>query len=111
MFHKARLWERFRTKFEDDKLSEMLRDVIGEDTSLGSDKLHTLPMMVLRNATTDPHGHCPITRTRNTTMPLAPTATLSCHSGSLCVRVLRRRLIFHRRLSISGATSSSWMAE
>src|SRR5205823_1552928 len=44
MFHKARLWERFRTKFESDKLTEMLRDVIGEDTTLGSDKLHTLLM-------------------------------------------------------------------
>ena len=53
MFHKARLWERFRTKFKDDKLSEMLRDVIGEDTTLGSEKLCTLLMMVLRNATTD----------------------------------------------------------
>jgi hypothetical protein len=53
MFHKARLWERFRTKFEDDNLSKMLRDVIGEDTTLGSEKLRTLLMMVLRNATTD----------------------------------------------------------
>ena len=53
MFHKARLWERFRTKFEDDKLSKMLRDVIGEDTTLGSEKLRTLLMMVMRNATTD----------------------------------------------------------
>ena len=53
MFHKARLWERFRTKFEDDKLSNMLRDAIGEDTALGSEKLRTLLMMVLRNATTD----------------------------------------------------------
>jgi hypothetical protein len=53
MFHKARLWERFRTKFKDDKLSEMLRNVIGEETTLGSEKLRTLLMMVLRNATTD----------------------------------------------------------
>jgi patatin-like phospholipase len=53
MFHKARLWERFRTKFEDDKLSQMLRDVIGPDTTLGSEKLRTLLMMVMRNATTD----------------------------------------------------------
>ena len=53
MFHKARLWERFRTKFESDKLSEMLLGVIGEDTTFGSDKLRTLLMMVLRNATTD----------------------------------------------------------
>ena len=53
IFHKARLWERFRTKFESDELSEMLRDVSGEDTTLGSEKLRTLLMMVLRNATTD----------------------------------------------------------
>ena len=53
MFHKARLWERFRTKFESDKLSETLRDVIGGDTTLGSEKLRTLLMIVLRNATTD----------------------------------------------------------
>src|ERR1700758_83958 len=53
MFHRARLWERFRTKFEDDKLSRMLRDVIGENTTLGSEKLRTLLMMVMRNATTD----------------------------------------------------------
>jgi uncharacterized protein len=53
MFHKARLWERFRAKFEDDKLSKMLRDVIGEDTTLGSEKLRTFLMMVMRNATTD----------------------------------------------------------
>src|SRR5215475_12155796 len=36
MFHKARLWERFRTKFSDDKLSQMLRDVVGEKTTFGS---------------------------------------------------------------------------
>ena len=44
MFHKARLWERFRTQFESDKLSDMLRDLIGEETTLGSEKLHTLLM-------------------------------------------------------------------
>src|SRR5262245_10234803 len=53
MFHKARLWERFRTKFSDDKLSQMLRDVVGEKTTFGSTNLRTLLMMVLRNATTD----------------------------------------------------------
>jgi uncharacterized protein len=40
-------------EIEDDKLSKILGDVIGEDTTLGSEKLHTLLMMVLRNATTD----------------------------------------------------------
>ena len=44
MFEKARLWERFRTKFRDDKLSAMLRDLIGADTRFGSDKLQTLLM-------------------------------------------------------------------
>ncbi|MFL6551745.1 MAG: patatin-like phospholipase family protein [Chthoniobacterales bacterium] len=40
-------------EIEDDKLSKILGDAIGEDTTLGSEKLHTLLMMVLRNATTD----------------------------------------------------------
>ena len=53
MFHPARLWERLRTKFDDDNLSRMLKEVIGEETTLGSDKLRTLLMIVLRNATTD----------------------------------------------------------
>jgi uncharacterized protein len=53
MFEKARLWERFRTKFRDDKLAAMLKDVIGEETVFGSEKLRTLLMIVLRNATTD----------------------------------------------------------
>jgi len=72
MFHKARLWERFRTKFESDKLSEMLRDLIGEDTTLGSEKLHMLLMMVLRNATTDspwPLSNNPAAKYNDTTRP------------------------------------------
>ena len=53
MFEKARLWERFKTKFRDDKLSIMLQNLIGADTPFGSEKLRTLLMIVLRNATTD----------------------------------------------------------
>ena len=53
MFQKARLWERFKTKFRDDALAKMLRDIIGADTTFGSDKLHSLLLIVLRNATTD----------------------------------------------------------
>lgn len=53
MFEKARLWERFQTKFRNDKLSAMLRKIVGEETPFGSDKLQTLLMIVLRNATTD----------------------------------------------------------
>ena len=79
MFHKARLWERFRTKFESDKLSEMLRDVIGEDTTFGSEKLRTLLMMVLRNATTDspwPLTNNPAAKYNDTSSPrLQPEVT------------------------------------
>jgi uncharacterized protein len=53
MFHPAKLWERLRTKFDDDNLSRMLKEVVGEETTLASDKLQTLLMIVLRNATTD----------------------------------------------------------
>jgi patatin-like phospholipase/acyl hydrolase len=53
MFQPARLWERLHTKFDDDNLTKMLKEVSGEETTLGSDKLRTLLMIVLRNATTD----------------------------------------------------------
>ena len=53
MFDKANILRRFRYKFDDDKLSTKLREVFGVDTTLGSDRLRTLLMMVLRNASTD----------------------------------------------------------
>ncbi|MFL6530077.1 MAG: patatin-like phospholipase family protein, partial [Chthoniobacterales bacterium] len=53
MFQPAKLWERLHTKFQDDNLTRMLKGVIGEETTLGSEKLQTLLMVVLRNATTD----------------------------------------------------------
>lgn len=53
MFDKAFLLKRFRYKYEDDRLAEKLQDVIGVDTTLGSDRLRTVLMMVMRNATTD----------------------------------------------------------
>ena len=53
MFQPARLWERLHTKFDDDNLTRMLKEVTGPETTLGSDNLRTLLMIVLRNATTD----------------------------------------------------------
>ncbi|MCM3903945.1 MAG: patatin-like phospholipase family protein [Pyrinomonadaceae bacterium] len=53
MFDKASLLKRFRYKFEDEKLAEKLQTVFGKDTTLGSNKLKTILMMVMRNATTD----------------------------------------------------------
>lgn len=53
MFDKACVLRRFRYKYEDEKLSAKLKEVIGAETKLGSDSLKTLLMLVLRNATTD----------------------------------------------------------
>jgi len=47
------VFKRFRTKYEDQKLAEKLQAVFEKDTTLGSDKLQTVLMMVMRNATTD----------------------------------------------------------
>ncbi len=53
MFDKASLLRRFRHKYEDEKLAVKLQAVFGKDATLGSDKLKTVLMMVMRNATTD----------------------------------------------------------
>jgi uncharacterized protein len=53
MFDKAFLLQRFRYKFEDEKLAAKMQEVFGKNTTLGSDKLKTVLMMVMRNATTD----------------------------------------------------------
>jgi patatin-like phospholipase/acyl hydrolase len=53
MFDKAFLLKRFRYKYEDEKLAAKMQEVFGKDTTLGSDKLKTVLMIVMRNATTD----------------------------------------------------------
>lgn len=53
MFDKAGLRERFRYLFRHDKLAERLRGEIGADTTLGSDKVRTLLLLVMRNASTN----------------------------------------------------------
>jgi uncharacterized protein len=52
MFLKARLWERWHSKFRNDALSARLRDLFGS-VKLGSDRLQTLLMLVLSNASTN----------------------------------------------------------
>jgi len=52
-FSPAGYLQRFRYKYEDDKFSALLREVLGAETTLGSEKLRTLLMMVMRNAVTD----------------------------------------------------------
>jgi len=53
MFEQASVLRRFRYKYEDSKLSQKLQEVFGASTALGSDRLKTLVMLVMRNATTD----------------------------------------------------------
>src|SRR6516162_9064016 len=53
MFVKANPLKRLRYKFEDEPLAEKLRDVFGADTRFGSDKLRTLLLLIMRNASTD----------------------------------------------------------
>ena len=52
MFDKASILKRHRYKFEDEKLSKRLQEEF-EGQSLGSDRLKTLLMLVMRNASTD----------------------------------------------------------
>jgi patatin-like phospholipase/acyl hydrolase len=53
MFDKSRLLDRFRYKYDDDHLAARLRKELGAETTLGSEQLRTLLLIVMRNATTD----------------------------------------------------------
>jgi len=53
MFDKASLLKKWKYKYNDEGLANKLKDELGSDTTLGSDKLRTMLMMVMRNATTD----------------------------------------------------------
>ena len=53
MFDKASILKRFRYKYEDEKLSDKMKEVFGKETTLGTDRLRTVLMMVMRNASTD----------------------------------------------------------
>ncbi|RNJ42479.1 patatin [Mesorhizobium erdmanii] len=53
MFEKVGLLKRLRYKFESEPLAKQLKTVFGADTQFGSDRLRTLLLLVLRNATTD----------------------------------------------------------
>ncbi len=53
MFVRANLLKRLRYKFEDEPLALKLKEVFGASTELGSEKLRTLLLLVMRNASTD----------------------------------------------------------
>ena len=53
MFDKAWLLRRYRYLYGSSRIKGLLQEVLGESTTLGSEDVQTLLMMVLRNATTD----------------------------------------------------------
>ncbi|HEY8283876.1 MAG TPA: patatin-like phospholipase family protein [Chloroflexota bacterium] len=53
MFSHARLTERLRFRYDDEPLARMLKQRLGKGTTLGSDLVKTLLLLVLRDATTD----------------------------------------------------------
>lgn len=82
MFDKASLLRRFRYKFEDEKLAAKMRKVFGKEideetgksieATLGSLKLKTVLMMVMRNASTDspwPISNNPFARYNRAELP------------------------------------------
>jgi uncharacterized protein len=73
MFDRASLLDRYyRHKFHSEKLSARLQAEFGAETTLGSDKLKTVLMMVMRNASTDspwPVCNNPAAKYNNCTRP------------------------------------------
>ena len=53
MFEHASLLDRFKWKYTDQAFSEKLHEIFGKDTTLGSEVLQTVLMVVMRNANTD----------------------------------------------------------
>jgi uncharacterized protein len=53
MFSRAGIAKRFWYKFTDESLAERLQSILGKDATLGDEKVRTLLMLVMRNATTD----------------------------------------------------------
>jgi uncharacterized protein len=53
IFVKAKLWLRLRYQFENESLGVRLKEVFDANTTLGSEKLQTLLLLIVRNATTN----------------------------------------------------------
>lgn len=53
MFDRAAITKRFRYRYDSTRLKGLLQRSFGAETTFGDDRLRTLLMMVLRNATTD----------------------------------------------------------
>ena len=72
MFDKASIIKRLRYKYDDEPLAKLMQKEIGADVTLGSDKIETLLMMVMRNATTDspwPVSNNPYAKYNDSSLP------------------------------------------
>jgi predicted acylesterase/phospholipase RssA len=72
MFVKANLLRRLRYKFEDEPLGAQLKQVFEAGTTLGSEKLRTLLLLMMRNASTDspwPISNNPYAKYNDTARP------------------------------------------
>ena len=82
IFSPARFDQRLRHKFSGEKIRNVLQGIVGVDTWLGSDKIKTLLMLCMRNASTYRLGPCRTIRARNITILPLPVVTSSCLCGS-----------------------------
>ena len=53
MFRRASLVERLWYRYEKDRLSSKLREILGAETTLGSERIGALLLLMMRNATTE----------------------------------------------------------
>lgn len=53
LFEPAPWWQRWRHRYDADRLTDRLRELLGPDTTLGSASVRPVLMLVLRNVTTD----------------------------------------------------------
>ena len=106
MFQKEALCDRLWNKFKSDPLEEKLKDIIGKTTKLGSSKLKTLVLLVLRNVTTD--SPWPLTNNPHAKYNdrERPDAISIFHFGSSCGARPPRRPSFLRKSSPSDRGSS-----
>jgi patatin-like phospholipase/acyl hydrolase len=66
-FEKAFILRRLKHLYKSEPLTEKLKEVFGADTTLDSDKLKCLLLVVTRNVTTDSPWPISTIRTRSTT--------------------------------------------
>jgi len=84
MFRRAGWWQRLGFhRYVHGELERLMKERFGEHTTLGSDKLKTLLMVVLKNATTDSTWLLTNSPYAQFNQPGPGTASWACHGGVL----------------------------